>query len=403
MRLRLLLITMVMLLAFALPGYSLDIRANLAAMPALRSQNLHLNIGKQVTIEGDYYDGSVPMIIDNIQRVHMDLPIPTTAYVPLTGFKLPVKWGDRVKITGTLEKPTAGIPHLQHESVVLRITDVSKQQILNKVAMPQIMPKFRPMIDPSKIKIIAELMKQPYAVLIAGGYDAANNHIRYWNDLSMMYSILVANGYPRSNIIVFYANGVARDGSMPVNYAATKANINNVFNYLAGVMNSNRTLYIMTNDHGTQLSGGYTGLCLWNHEVMSDMEFAAAVNRIANYKEIIVQMKQCFSGGFVSPLTKPKRIVMSSSTASQLSYSAPDLQHGEFTYWYMGALSGSMMAADTNHDGKVSILEAYNFARTNDRAGETPQYEGNGVVPFVVGPVPSTGEGALGATTFLRN
>lgn len=57
--------------------------------------------------------------------------------------------------------------------------------------------------------------------------------------------------------------------------------------------------------------------------------------------------------------------------------------------------------ADTNGDGKVSILEAYNFARSQDPCPETPFYEDNGAAPAHSGAMPSGGDGALGQTTFL--
>ena len=59
------------------------------------------------------------------------------------------------------------------------------------------------------------------------------------------------------------------------------------------------------------------------------------------------------------------------------------------------------MDADANHDGRVSILEAYNFARSHDAAGETPYYEDDGVRPGHSGAMPSGGDGSLGANTYL--
>jgi hypothetical protein len=374
-----------------------------AAVPVFnvqRNANLLRNIGKQVTIEGQYYDGSIPMLLDDIRRVYVNLPLPPECYVPLTGTIPKLKWGDRVRVTGVLEKPTAQLSHLARESAVLRIPDTRRVQLIKAGAAIPRLP-FRK-IDISKIKPVQPGAFTPIAILIAGGANAASNYGRYWSDLSWMYSILLTRGYAPSNIIVVYADGTANDNSMPVNYAATKANIATVFNSVASRMNQNKTLYIMTNDHGSSLPGGHTGLCLWNGETMSDTEFAAEVDKIQQYKNIIVQMEQCYSGGFVAPLTRANRIVMSACAANQLSWSTADGLHNEFTYWYLSALSGSVAGWDSNSDGKCSILEAYNFAKSKDSRQEAPQFEGNGTVPCVSGVVAATsGEGTLAAATFV--
>ena len=123
----------------------------------------------------------------------------------------------------------------------------------------------------------------------------------------------------------------------------------------------------MLNDHGSP-----NALCLWNHTTISATAFAAEVNKIANYDKMIVQMKQCYSGSFVQPLTGPRRTVMSSCSPNEVSYGNSSHQFGEFTYWYFSALTGTKpdgsgpVNADTNGDGKISILEAYNFARSHD-------------------------------------
>jgi hypothetical protein len=116
------------------------------------------------------------------------------------------------------------------------------------------------------IRVVGGITVMPrqvkYAVLIAGGANPGNNHVRYWNDLSTMYGILRANGYKAADIYVLYADGTARDASMPVNYSATRANITTVFNLLAPKMSSFDKLYIMLNDHGggllTETINGYS-------------------------------------------------------------------------------------------------------------------------------------------------
>ena len=145
---------------------------------------------------------------------------------------------------------------------------------------------------------------------------------------------------------------------------------------------------------------------LW-YQSITDDEFAAEVNKITSYRKMIVQMKQCFSGGFVEDLTAPNRIVMSSCAPTQLSWSHTSGSYGEFTYHYFAALTGNKpdgsgsVNADSNGNAKVSILEAYNYARSHDTRPEMPYYEDNGVRPPQSGVMPGGGEGALGAATNL--
>jgi len=417
-----LLIVILVLLALATSAYCAGpvLRSKGALMSPvagkLRTPGLLLSLNKSVKLQGFFYDGSIPMILDDINRVNMDMIIPPEAYVPLVGPKpTGLKWGDKIEATGILRKPTSADP-ANVRSAGLVLTLQSAQSIKRVSATKRL-------ISPSIIAQLGNIVVVPftakkYAVLIAGGWNPANSHIRYWNDLKAMRNILLASGYQAANIYVIYADGAPRGPGMPVNFSATKAHIATVFGILAGKMTANDTLYIMTNDHGSRgvpdTNGDETEddideeLCLWGQN-MTDDEFAVQVNRIQNYKKMIIQMKQCFSGGYVADLTKPKRIVMSSSLYNQVSYSNASATYGEFTYWYMSALARKRVDTgaaipgnpDTNGDGKISICEAWNYARARDAAPETPQYEDNGVKPCHGGNMPAGGEGALGMATWL--
>lgn len=378
--------------------------ASTAARQALRTPTLLANMNKQITVEGFYYDGSIPMIISDMSLLQEDTLLPPDSYVPIVGLRpTGVRWGDRLSVTGVIQRPSANLPS---EPAVIRVNAASNFRLVTPATSRfQVNTRFSPAV----VQAIQEAMKAPYAVLIAGGANAANNHIRYWNDLAAMYSILRSKGYPADHITVIYADGVAKNASMPVNYSATKANISAAFTNLAARTNDSNDIYIMLNDHGCTLSGGHTGLNLW-HEEMSDTEFAAEVNKITKWRNMHIQMKQCFSGGFVDDLTRTKRVVMSSSAAGQVSWAKATLDYGEFTYYYMSALKGSWVdgaagapVADASGDGKVSVMEAWNFARSRDTRPETPQYEDNGSAPCQSGgSMPMGGDGPYGAACWLQ-
>jgi hypothetical protein len=404
-------------------------------------------LNKQVVVEGYFANDSIPMVIDDLKRLEVDMPLAEETYVPIAG-PLPPKLrrGDKVKVTAKLVKGSDVGGVLTAEPTAIRLDAATQLQVVAQA----------PLVRSSVIAALGKglaLATTKYAVLIAGGANSASNYMRYWNDLSAMYGLLINKGYAAANIYVIYSNGVARDTTMPVNYSASPANVATVFTTLAGKVGSNDTLYIMLNDHGggfmNPSSGGYPvgnysgvldttteeddpatseaavnqdlngdgdktdsvnfdeTLWLW-YDTLTDDAFLAEVNKITNYGKMIIQMKQCFSGGFVHDLVGPRRIVMSSSGAYEPSWSEDTAGNfGEFTYWYISALrgskvdSGAAVNADTNGDNKVSILEAYNYARTNDNRPETPQFDDSGALPVRAGAVPAGDDGTLAAATFL--
>ena len=457
----LLLAWVVLLTCMALASAAAAIRYTMPAGVQLHSPTIQRVRGvdatkllaQTVTVEGYYYDGSIPMVIDDINRVALDLPLPDESFVPVVGaVPATLKSGDRVSLSGTLFRPTNNDQvGVRGETTAIRIQNAGQIKVLQASALPRLA------ITTIKIPVGGiKPIKNRYAVLIAGCINPSNNHIRYWNDLVTMYNILIGRGFQPGNITVLYADGVARPGvaaSIPVNYAATPDNITTVFNQLATKVTVNDDVYIMLNDHGGGLmtvpSGGYAAgmyggivdpaggdafdekyneaalhmdingdghenstvavhqvLCLWNWADMTDRQFAAEVNKVSRAKNIIIQMKQCFNGGFINNLRAANRIIMSSSSSDQPSWGhGPDYNFGEFTFWYFAALTGhkpdgsGAVDADANHDGKISILEAYNFARTHDTQPEILSYEGDGIAPAHTDP--SGTEAVSGAAYIL--
>ena len=64
-------------------------------------------------------------------------------------------------------------------------------------------------------------------------------------------------------------------------------------------------------------------------------------------------------------------------------------------------LNGKMVNTDTNNDGEVSMLEAFNYARAHDTQAETPWYEDNGDGIPHSGAMPAGMDGVLGSNTSL--
>lgn len=227
-----------------------------------------------------------------------------------------------------------------------------------------------------------------YAVIISGGANRWNNHVRYWNDCSYFFKTLKANGFLQDHIYVLISDGrdsavdqsdgtssnwdLNADGVDDIGYSATRANISAVFNELAGRLGSEDILYIFTTDHGGAASNNpfpYAGsdvvLWLWNFESMTNAEFAAEVNKVTA-KAVVGIFEQCFSGGFVDALKAPNRVLMSASRPWELSYAmGPTYTYDEFSYYVTTALA-SPATGDTNGDGVVTMEEAWLSALARD-------------------------------------
>ena len=176
--------------------------------------------------------------------------------------------------------------------------------------------------------------QQKYAVLITGDMAAKNipremqwnkgkdaPMQEFWNDTYLMWEMLLHKGYTNDNIIVlfgdgddYYFNGMASryispDSLSPItDYAATRANVEMVFNGLANGINGfpkiqeDDFLFVWTFDHGAWDSVGHAWLCLMgNGNGFWDYEFAQMTNQIKCNKKVFF-MAQCSSGGFIDDL-----------------------------------------------------------------------------------------------------
>lgn len=236
-----------------------------------------------------------------------------------------------------------------------------------------------------------------YAIIINGGQYSTLNWVRYWNNCAAMYSALTScYGYKDENIYVIMSDGTSPeddrfhynyldsspldldgDGDNDVMYAATKTNITAVFNELAEKLTSDDHLFVYTTGHGEPNPDGGVYMWLWE-DLISPTEFANEVNKI-NAKTINIMMQQCFSGGFIPALSQKGRTMATACTANQPSKARGILTYDEFTYHWISAIAGhtpdgSIVDADINNDGYVSIKEAFDYAEEEDTKNETPQY-----------------------------
>jgi hypothetical protein len=237
-----------------------------------------------------------------------------------------------------------------------------------------------------------------WAVLMNGGYDSGNNHVRYWNDLSNIYIALNSTyGFADDHIIVLCSDGLdpAPDQSNGQNsppdldgdsdddimFSCVLANVDMVFGELANTLTADDKLFIFSTDHGSSNGGWNTLFNLWNHEELTDAHFASLLAALPQC-EIICTFEPCYSGGFLDDVVVPPgpRVASSACRYDELSWAMPpDYLYDTYVFHWTAAVKGEdaygvPVDADYNSDGTVTMDEAFLYAETHDQSDENPQY-----------------------------
>jgi len=235
-----------------------------------------------------------------------------------------------------------------------------------------------------------------WAIIISGGANQGNNHIRYWNDSSFIYKTLINYyGYNEDQIYVLISDGtnpaadrsdgtnspadLDGDGDDDTMYPATLAYVDQAFAELATELSASDQLFIYTTDHGGSTSGWDVYLNLWNLEELSDDHLAELVDALP-CETIIGCFEQCFSGGMTDDLEAEGRVIATAASYDEYSWAmGPDYIYDTFVYHWTSAVNwarpdGTPVNADTNGDTMISMKEAFDFAVANDHEEETPTY-----------------------------
>ena len=239
-------------------------------------------------------------------------------------------------------------------------------------------------------------------MIISGGMNPSNNYERYWNDCSAIYKCLRSvYNYERGRIIVLMSDGNSSgldrrmnngsfasspqdldgDGVDDINYSSTKSNITRVFNYLKDNVQSNEQVLVYVTDHGYR-NNGESYICLWNDTMISATDFAKEVNKIDLLAKKHIVLGQCFSGGFVGPLSSlcSNISISTASATEEMSYAMEDMRYDCFLYHWISAAAGQTpggisVDAESNKFEGISAEEIFSYAKTKDDNGnEHPQY-----------------------------
>jgi hypothetical protein len=433
---------------------------DLIPIPDLKGIDWHLFLGQEVAVEGYFVKDPVPMLVAVPDVVRVNTPMPSDSYVLLSGAAAEaidpaVYGGQRLRVTGLVGTGALGSPVPDGNPTA--ISSLAPFDLgLSNVSFGLVGTGASLFPHDYAIDIVPSASPDPhkYAVLFSGGVDLLNAHVRYWNDLKFMYSALVGPlGFPQDHVLVLYADGFGMDFTMPVDGAATKAGLAAAFEQLRGVTGDDDLIFTFFTNHGggfntdtstDLLYGGawdfgsdepgealYEGaygldlngdgdqsdtvswdeeLCAWQGlfggGTVLDDDLAGIVSDLT-FDRMIVLTGTCFGGGLIHDMAQGgDRILMSSAGEHEFSWSREDLNFCEFSFNFTSAImgrdpDGNPVDADVNDDGDVTMVEAFNYARSHATAPETPWYEDSGDGIPHSGAMPAQGEGLLGSATSL--
>jgi hypothetical protein len=371
------------------------------------TENPSAVIGQVVTITGFYIIAAgFPMLIEDT-LLFLNNSLQPDNYVWITG-EPPVEMKDylgmRCDVKGIAEwgDESQGIlgvrysRYTPHESEVVN-RDVYEDKVLDASVLESLgLPEISP-------------ISQKYALLYSGGWQEDKAYYRYWNDIVFMHTILLLHGYPEENIYVIYKDGEGEYTNATVDYPATQASMETVFQELNQTLTSRDTFFFYTTNHG-----GTSGLSTYHpnggDHWLNKTEIAGWLDSITCHHMIIV-MQQCFSGQVIPEISAPNRVIMTACTHAQMAFGCDtEGQWDEFSYHFMSALIGTQLPGGIGdawadfvvEDGKISMREAYLYAVLHDSYGqETPLYDDDGDgVGLWGGPV-FFGSGFYGDDIFL--
>lgn len=236
-----------------------------------------------------------------------------------------------------------------------------------------------------------------YAIIISGGYNQSNNHIRYWNNCSYIYQTLTdLYGYSSSNIYVLMADGtnpaidnslnessvldLDGDGICDIDYPATISSLQNVISTLSSQMTNEDYLFIYTTDHGNYIENiEESVICMWNQELLSASTFSNMV-RSLNAKAINIVMGQCYSGGFIEHFNTISNLCISTSCKKdELTWTYGNTGYTE--YLYNWTRSHELAGTNSSLGNFISAIDSHTYAVDNNsfiNKPQTPQHYSSG-------------------------
>jgi hypothetical protein len=245
---------------------------------------------------------------------------------------------------------------------------------------------------------LAALPAQTHLVVVAGlgGEAHYRDSFHLWAT-ELMGAATDQLGIPASNI-VYLAESTDRDLTR-VHARSTKENLERVLGELAGRAATNAQVFVVLIGHGSA-RGGEPKLNLPGPDLTA-ADLARFLEAFPTQTLVVANLASA-SGDFIPALSGPRRIVI---TATKSGAERNQTRFGRF---FVDAFAGDQ--SDVDHDGNVSLLEAFTYARrevarTYEQQGilltEHAMLDDNGDKEGSHEPDPATADGALARTITL--
>jgi hypothetical protein len=180
---------------------------------------------------------------------------------------------------------------------------------------------------------------------------------------------------------------------------STKASLDTAVTEIASRAEPNALVVIVFIGHGSAV-GGSARINLPGPDVSAE-DVAALLARFPTQRLVVANLASA-SGDFVSTLSGPRRTIITATRSGRERYETV------FAGFFVGAFASD--GADTDKDERVSVLEAFEFARRevnrhyetgNRLVTEHALLDDNGDGEGSMEPDPQAGDGAVAAALFL--
>lgn len=237
-----------------------------------------------------------------------------------------------------------------------------------------------------------------WAILVAGVSGDPQLQQEYLKQLKEMDDMLEKQlGFRHQHVFVLF-DDPSPDPAF-VQYKSTREELGKVCQAVAAQSGKDDLVLVFILGHGS-MEGDEYKLNLVGPDP-TGAQLASMLNEIPAQHSIVINTTNC-SGGSLVPLSRKGRIVVTATKSGSEKNQTHLAEH------FIQALKDNK--ADTDKDGRVSILEAFRYASqmvqtrySNEGTLQTehPQLDDNGDGQGQLNPAPENGEGLLARTTYL--
>lgn len=192
-----------------------------------------------------------------------------------------------------------------------------------------------------------------YALIIGGIGGQKEFTEEYFNQTKRMYDLLVDElDYKPENLSYLFEDP-AYD-SLRINANCTASNVRNVMNRLAQKMKPDDQLFIFMVGHGS-FDGNWSKFNLVGPD-LKDIDYAQLLAQLPTKRVILVNTSSA-SGPFIEKLSGEERVIVTATKSGSEYFET------NFADFFLDAFAANQ--ADVNKDKRVSISEAFEFAKNS--------------------------------------